>query len=415
MATLAAAARELLVAIAGIGPCLSTWRAIMSRYSFGIPPTASLILASAFWAVATVISKKLLASVPPITFLIIQLAPSVSVLWILVLAKGVRPVKWRALLPLAALGWLNTGLSYTLCMLGLARTTASVATLLWAAEPALIVGMAWLVLREPLTGRLVALTATAACGVLLVSGAVVDDGSVAGDEYGTALILGGVLCCALYTLLSRGIAVAADGAVRWCSVGATEVMATSELRFAAYVEGLVEVIGHADRAVPLQDYCLGLLMPGERKSVEPMAAVTAPARVPAQHQSLLHFVGNAAWSDEAVLAKVRALVLPAVARSGPIEAWIIDDTGFPKKGRHSVGVTRQYCGQLGKQDNCQVAVTLSIANHAASLPIAYRLYLPLEWAADAARQTRAGVPEATGFASKPDIALDQIRAAPAAG
>ncbi len=106
----------------------------MARYSFGIPPTASLILASALWAVATVISKKLLASVSPITFLIIQLAPSVSVLWILVLAKGVRPVKWRALLPLVALGWLNPGLSYTLSMLGLTRTTASVATLLWAAR-----------------------------------------------------------------------------------------------------------------------------------------------------------------------------------------------------------------------------------------------------------------------------------------
>ena len=192
-------------------------------------------------------------------------------------------------------------------------------------------------------------------------------------------------------------------------------MATSELRFAAYVEGLAEVIGHADRAVPLRDYCLGLLMPSERKSVEPMAAVTAPARVPAQHQSLLHFVGNAAWSDEAVLAKVRALVLPAVARSGPIEAWIIDDTGFPKKGRHSVGVTRQYCGQLGKQDNCQVAVTLSIANHAASLPVAYRLYLPQEWAADPLRRDKAGVPEPIGFATKPEIALDQIRAACAAG
>src|SRR5260370_32332274 len=188
-------------------------------------------------------------------------------------------------------------------------------------------------------------------------------------------------------------------------------MATSELRFAAYVEGLVEVIGHADRAVPLQDYCLGLLMPGDGKSVEPMAAVTAPARVPAQHQSLLHFVGNAAWSDEAVLAKVRALVLPAVARSGPIEAWIIDDTGFPKKGQHSVGVTRQYCGQLGKQDNCQVAVTLSIANHAASLPVAYRLYLPQEWAADRLRRDKAGGPEPIGFATKPEIALDQIRAA----
>ena len=147
-------------------------------------------------------------------------------------------------------------------------------------------------------------------------------------------------------------------------------------RFAAYVGALLGVIGHADRAGPLRDYCLGLLMPGERKSVEPIAAVTAPGRVSAQHQSLLHFVANAPWSDERVLAKVRELVLPSVESSGPIEAWIIDDTGFPKKGRHSVGVARQYCGQLGKQDNCQVAVTLSVANHVASLPIAYRLYLP---------------------------------------
>ena len=119
----------------------------------------------------------------------------------------------------------------------------------------------------------------------------------------------------------------------------------SESRFSAYVAGLVSVIGHADRASPLRDYCLGLMMPCERKSVEPMAAVTAPGRTAAQHQSLLHFVGNAAWSDEKVLAKVRELVLSAIERHGPIEAWIIDDTGFPKKGEHSVGVARQYCGQ----------------------------------------------------------------------
>jgi SRSO17 transposase len=189
----------------------------------------------------------------------------------------------------------------------------------------------------------------------------------------------------------------------------------SESRFAAYVERLIEEIGHADRAGPLRDYCVGLLMPCERKSVEPMAAVTAPVRVAAQHQSLLHFVGNAPWSDERMLAKVRELVAPAMAGHGPIEAWIIDDTGFPKKGHHSVGVTRQYCGQLGKQDNCQVAVSLSIANHQASLPVAYRLYLPEDWAADAARRRRAGVPEATDFKTKPAIALEQIRAACAAG
>ena len=189
----------------------------------------------------------------------------------------------------------------------------------------------------------------------------------------------------------------------------------SEARFADYVEALVGVIGHADRATPLRDYCMGLLMPAERKCVEPIAALTAPARAAAQHQSLLHFVGQAPWSDAAVLTQVRDLVLPAIERAGPIEAWIIDDTGFPKKGRHSVGVARQYCGQLGKQDNCQVAVTLSLANCMASLPVAYRLYLPQEWADDPARRRKAGVPEEITFQTKPEIALDQIRAAAEAG
>jgi SRSO17 transposase len=129
---------------------------------------------------------------------------------------------------------------------------------------------------------------------------------------------------------------------------------SSEARFADYVEALAGVIGHADRATPLRDYCTGLLMPAERKSVEPIAAMTGPARAAAQHQSLLHFVGQAPWSDAAVLTRVRDLVLPAIERAEPIEAWIIDDTGFPKKGRHSVGVARQYCGQLGKQDNSDV-------------------------------------------------------------
>jgi SRSO17 transposase len=185
----------------------------------------------------------------------------------------------------------------------------------------------------------------------------------------------------------------------------------SRERFAAYVEALVEVIGHADRAEPLRDYCLGLLMPGERKSVEPIAAMTAPARVSAKHQSLLHFVANAPWSDERVLAKVRELVLPVIESSGRIEAWIIDDTGFPKKGRHSVGVARQYCGQLGKQDNCQIAVSLSLAHHEASLPISWRLYLPQDWITDPERRAKASIPERTRFLTKPQIALEQIRAA----
>src|SRR6202049_3406663 len=182
-----------------------------------------------------------------------------------------------------------------------------------------------------------------------------------------------------------------------------------ELRFAGYVEGLVGVIGHADRAGPLRDYCTGLMMPCERKSVEPMAAVTAPGRTAAQHQSLLHFVGQGGWSDAAVLGQVREMVLPRIERYGPIEAWIIDDTSFPKQGRHSVGVQHQYCGQLGKQANCQVAVTLSLANHHASLPVAYRLYLPKDWTQDSVRREKAHIPARVGFKTKPQIALEQLR------
>jgi DDE superfamily endonuclease len=176
--------------------------------------------------------------------------------------------------------------------------------------------------------------------------------------------------------------------VRWEAEMDLRPENASGSRFESYVDGLV--IGHADRAGPLRDYCVGLMMQVERKSVEPMAAVTAPDRTAAQHQSLLHFVGEGRWSDERVLAKVRAMVLPEVQRRGRIEAWIIDDTSFPKQGRHSVGVARQYCGQLGKQDNCQVAVSLSLANRHASLPVAYRLYLPQEWTNDRERLRQGG-------------------------
>src|SRR4029077_10820201 len=144
-------------------------------------------------------------------------------------------------------------------------------------------------------------------------------------------------------------------------------------RFATYVNELTKVLGHADREKPFRDYCAGLLATEGRRSVEPMAVVTDPGRVSVQHQKLLHLVADSPWSDEKMLAKVREQVVPEMTRRGPIEVWIIDDTGFPKKGTHSVGVHHQYCGQLGKQANCQAAVTLSIANHHASLPIAYRL------------------------------------------
>jgi SRSO17 transposase len=194
-----------------------------------------------------------------------------------------------------------------------------------------------------------------------------------------------------------------------------QVLGESEGRFRAYVDGLSSVIGHADRKRPLEDYCVGLMGPSERKSVEPIAAVTAPSRASAQHQSLLHFVGESDWSDETILAKTCEMVLPAIERHGAVEAWIIDDTGFPKKGRHSVGVAAQYCGQLGREGNCQVAVSLSVANHHASLPVAYRLYLPREWTKDRERCRKAGVPASVRFMTKPQIALAHVKAALAAG
>ncbi len=185
-----------------------------------------------------------------------------------------------------------------------------------------------------------------------------------------------------------------------------------ETRFATYVAALAGALAHADRKEPFSAYCRGLILPGARKSVEPMAARVRPERVSAAHQSLHHLVAKAAWSDDSLLAAVREQVLPTL---GPITAWIVDDTGFPKKGKHSVGVARQYCGELGKQDNCQVAVSLSVANEQASLPIAYRLYLPQAWADDPVRRHKAGVPEEIAFQTKPQIALGQIRDALAQG
>lgn len=186
-------------------------------------------------------------------------------------------------------------------------------------------------------------------------------------------------------------------------------------RLAAYLEGLAQAAGHADRVVPLKNYCIGLLLPGERKSVEPMAARLAPDNVRRTHQCLHHLVADAPWSDEALLGQVRRQVLPVMERHGPVVAWVVDDTGLPKKGKHSVGVAQQYCGRLGKLANCQVAVSLSVATASASLPVAWRLYLSQEWAEDAQRRQEAGVPEAVRFHTKPQLAGEQIRQALAQG
>lgn len=179
-------------------------------------------------------------------------------------------------------------------------------------------------------------------------------------------------------------------------------------RFEEYLEHLASGLGHADRHEGLRGYCTGLMLPLARKSVEPMAARVDPVHASARHQSLHHFVAKAEWSDEQMLRRVCQWVVPKMDFSEG-GWWIIDDTGFPKKGRHSVGVARQYCGVLGKQDNCQVAVSVSLSCSQGSLPVAWQLYLPKEWVEDDERRRKAGVPEAMHFATKTEIALEQLR------
>jgi SRSO17 transposase len=182
-------------------------------------------------------------------------------------------------------------------------------------------------------------------------------------------------------------------------------------RFAAYLDRLAQAAGHLDRVVPMKSYCTGLLLPGERKSVEPMAARLCPDNVRQTHQSLHHVVAHAPWSDEDILEAVRQYALPAMQKQGPIIAWIVDDTGLVKKGTHSVGVTRQYCGQVGKQENCRVAVSLSVSTAEVSLPITWRLYLPEVWTQDRKRRKATGIPPEISFQTKPEIALQQVRTA----
>ena len=189
-----------------------------------------------------------------------------------------------------------------------------------------------------------------------------------------------------------------------------------ESRFESYADMMVQALEHADRATPARWYLRGLMLPGERKSVEPMAARVHPQDVRSAHQSMHHLVADSEWSDTAVLAAVARKVVPVLSEAGQAPCfWIIDDTGFRKYGKHSVGVARQYCGQLGKTENCQVAVSLSLATADGSVPLDYRLYLPKEWAEDKKRCKRAGVPKEIAFATKGEIARAQIKAALATG
>jgi len=136
-----------------------------------------------------------------------------------------------------------------------------------------------------------------------------------------------------------------------------------------------------------------------------MAAKIDPRQVSARHQSMHHFVAQAPWYERAVIGVAREYALEQLERHGPVAAWVVDDTALPKKGDHSVGVARQYCAPLGKQDNCQAAVTVSLANASMSVPCAYRLYLPESWARQRPRRRTAGVPDEIGFEKKWQLAL----------
>jgi SRSO17 transposase len=191
-----------------------------------------------------------------------------------------------------------------------------------------------------------------------------------------------------------------------------------EKRFHAYMEGLIEAlrgVHWCGQASTLCAYCTGLLLPNERKSMEPMAARVDPEHVEALHHAMYQFLANSPWPSSILVRKAVEYALGPVLGHGPIEAWILDDTTLPKCGTHSVGVARQYCGALGKVANCQDLVTLSLANHFASIPCAYRLYLPKKWADDPERRRATKIPERIKFRPKWEIGLMLIDAAAQAG
>src|SRR4051794_72970 len=180
--------------------------------------------------------------------------------------------------------------------------------------------------------------------------------------------------------------------------------------FDPYLARLAAAMQHESRRQPLHDYCTGLLLPDGRKSVEPIAARLAPATARTKHKTLLTFVSEGAWSDTAVLTAMHETVLPAIEAHGPVRFWITDETSMAKKGERSVGVARQYCGELGKVENCQVMVTLSVATDVAGLPIAARLYLPEEWIDHDERRAKARIPLDVGF--RPNRPSRPTRSAP---
>jgi SRSO17 transposase len=188
-------------------------------------------------------------------------------------------------------------------------------------------------------------------------------------------------------------------------------------RLESYLGRIGDVLGNDSRRGSFAIYAMGLLGDSERKSVEPIAARACPdpQRVDAVHQRLLHFAVDSKWSDREVRREAAQYALEAMTQREPVEAWIVDDTGFLKQGSHSVGVQRQYTGSAGKITNCQLGVSLSIVTRTEQLPIDFELYLPDNWTHDAARRREARIPPEVTFKTKPQLALQMIERAVADG
>lgn len=194
---------------------------------------------------------------------------------------------------------------------------------------------------------------------------------------------------------------------------ATLMDAAAEQRLARYFDQIGEILDGRGRRESFAVYALGIFGDGERKSIEPIAAraCTDPERIDAAHQRLLHFAVDSPWSDHRVRRAAARYALEPMTATEPIEAWIIDDTGFLKQGVHSVGVQRQYTGSAGKVTNCQLGVSLSVATQNEHLPIDFALYLPERWLTDPVRRKEARIPDEVVFKTKPELALDLIRQA----
>ena len=178
----------------------------------------------------------------------------------------------------------------------------------------------------------------------------------------------------------------------------------------AYTGSLIQGMGRPERRQAMADYVTGLLLDGDRKSIEPMAGrlVDDVAEIQAMRQRLQQCVTVSPWSDEEML---RRLARKMDAELPGLEALVVDDTGFPKKGSHSVGVQRQYSGTMGRKDNCQIAVSLHLAGERGSACIGMQLYLPESWTSDRERCRGVGVPDDIPFQKKWEISLSQIDAA----